>query len=144
MSEKLPYEDDLNKQAGDLPLPDIDHSWQKMEAMLNEDKRRRTIIPYFRYAIWGLLCLAVAGGSWYFISTNTTKKDPTFSEAHQAQSDSQTSNTAAAGNSTKSDKELAGIENSTAKPQSNKTRESNITRDKAPDASIRQGLEGTL
>jgi len=50
MSENLPYEDQIRRQFeedGDLSLPEMDQSWQKMKSLLHEDKKRRLLPPLF-------------------------------------------------------------------------------------------------
>ena len=37
MNDKLPYEESLEQQLNDLPLPDEEQSWQKMKALLEDD-----------------------------------------------------------------------------------------------------------
>lgn len=44
MNKKLPYEEALEQQLRDLPLPDQDASWQKMQALLDEKDRRRPFL----------------------------------------------------------------------------------------------------
>lgn len=43
MNKKLPYEEALEQQLRNLPLPDQDASWQKMQALLNKKDRRRPL-----------------------------------------------------------------------------------------------------
>jgi len=44
MSKKLPYEESVDQQLNDLPLPDGEQSWQKMKQLLeDEDKGRRIL-----------------------------------------------------------------------------------------------------
>lgn len=45
MNKKLPYEEMLAQQLNNLPLPDEGASWQKMQELLDEKKRR----PFFLY-----------------------------------------------------------------------------------------------
>ena len=45
MNKKLPYEEMLGQQLNNLPLPDEEISWQKMQELLDEKKRR----PFFLY-----------------------------------------------------------------------------------------------
>ena len=54
MKTKLPYEDALQQQFEDLPLPGENQSWQQMEQLLNKDKKR--FLPPF-FLQYGLLCL---------------------------------------------------------------------------------------
>ena len=66
MSSQQPYDDPLKEQLNDLPLPDMEQSWQKMELLLeDEDDRRRIIPPIFLRgcAGFGLLLLLVA--AWF-------------------------------------------------------------------------------
>lgn len=54
MNKKLPYEEALESQFDDLPIPDENQSWQRMKQLLDKDKKRS--LPAFlrRY---GVLCL---------------------------------------------------------------------------------------
>lgn len=63
MSEEQPYNDE---QWSDLPLPDADKAWQRMEVLLHEDERRRVMPWWFwRTAAGILLLLATAFGGWW-------------------------------------------------------------------------------
>ncbi|HEU4473028.1 MAG TPA: hypothetical protein VFR58_18180 [Flavisolibacter sp.] len=99
MSERQPYDDSLKEQLNDLPLPDMEQSWQKMELLLDEDNDRRRLLPpiFLRGCLgWGLL-----GGAllllllWFFFRPdllwNTEDKN---NKQHTSQSPAVRSGTA--------------------------------------------------
>ncbi len=49
----------------DLPLPDGDMAWQKMELLLDGDKRRRRVVPFW---LWGIVVGGLAVGSLWLLS----------------------------------------------------------------------------
>lgn len=65
MSERLPYEEHLNQQWTELPLPDEDMAWEDMRRRLEEDDDRG-IFWWWRpgCGIIGLLLLALGLGWW--------------------------------------------------------------------------------
>jgi len=67
MSEQLPYDEE---QWNDLPVPDGEISWQKMQLLLDKEKKRR-VIPFWlwRYAAVGLLFIGLAIGGWLWLSS---------------------------------------------------------------------------
>jgi hypothetical protein len=70
MNERLPYEEMMDQQWNDLPIPDQEQSWEKMKHLLDEDDDRRRIIPpVFLPGCggWALILLAVLIGFWYFV-----------------------------------------------------------------------------
>ena len=81
MSERLPYEDDLQQHWTDLPLPDENKAWEDMRRRLEEDDDGRPIIAWWRRGclLWGLLLLVIFGsGLWlvkkkYFTSDDKRK-----------------------------------------------------------------------
>ena len=76
MSEQLPHNEE---QWNDLPVPDGEISWQKMELLLDKEKKRR-VIPFWlwRYAAVGLLFIGLAVGGWLWLSSeNKTKQSHT-------------------------------------------------------------------
>ncbi len=73
MSEEKQYIDD---QWDDLPLPDGDVAWQKMELLLDEGKSRRRVIPFWiwRSAGLGVLLLGLVVGGWLWLSGNKKER----------------------------------------------------------------------
>jgi hypothetical protein len=70
MSKKLPYEESLDQQLNDLPLPDGEQSWQKMKQLLEDDDKGRRILPPVLLrscAGWGALGLLLLAGAWFII-----------------------------------------------------------------------------
>lgn len=67
MGENLQYEDEMNRRFDDdLPLPDMEQSWQKMKQKLDEDKKRR--IPPFLLTgcLVGVLLIGIVALVWFF------------------------------------------------------------------------------
>src|SRR5688572_11284159 len=69
MNDKLPYEESLEQQLKDLPLPDEEQSWQKMKALLEDDDDDRIIPPIFLKGCmgWGLLLFVVLLAIWLIV-----------------------------------------------------------------------------
>lgn len=90
MSEQLPYKDE---QWNDLPVPDGETSWQKMEVLLAKDKKRRRILPFWfwRYAGAGLLLTSLAVGGWLWLSSddNEVHSNNTALEKSEREKDSE-------------------------------------------------------
>ena len=64
----------MNEQWDDLPVPDGEASWQKMELLLDKDKKRRRVIPFWlRYVAFGLLLGAMAVGGWLWFGQDDDK-----------------------------------------------------------------------
>lgn len=62
MKQEGPY---LDNEWDDVPLPDGDAAWQKMELLLDKEDRRRGLPFWFwRYAGYGLLLVGLAAGAW--------------------------------------------------------------------------------
>ena len=73
MSEKLPFEENMDQQFNKLPIPDEEHSWQKMKALLDEeDERRRPVFFWFSGRVWGILLLALATGAYFLFFNNNS------------------------------------------------------------------------
>jgi hypothetical protein len=69
MNERLPYEEMMDQQWNDLPIPDQEQSWEKMKLLLDEDDDHRRIIPPVLLpgcGGWALILLAVLIGFWFF------------------------------------------------------------------------------
>ena len=89
MNEHLPYEEQLNKQWENLPLPAVDAAWADMKRRLEEDDDDKGIVWWRRGCLlWGLLLLALLGTGWWLFRpekwfdskkrgtvTTTAKKD---------------------------------------------------------------------
>ncbi len=69
MSEKLSYEEMMRRKLEEISMPDENASWEKMNALLDDDDKHRRIIPpiYLRscLAVSFVLLLTAALG-WYF------------------------------------------------------------------------------
>lgn len=66
MNDRLPYEE-RDQQFGDLPLPDENASWQRMEKLLDKEDGNDRIIPpvLMRSCLgWGLLLLVGLTAVW--------------------------------------------------------------------------------
>lgn len=72
MSDQLPYKDE---QWNELPLPDSETSWQKMELLLDKDKKRRVPFWWWRYAALALLLAGVGTGIWLWVGRNDDKHE---------------------------------------------------------------------
>lgn len=71
MNERLPYEESMERQLSELnelPLPDQELAWEKMQLLLDKDDDGPGLIPpVFRGCLgWGLLLLLIAVVSWFF------------------------------------------------------------------------------
>lgn len=59
MSEKFPYDEGADHQFDDLPVPDQEQSWQKMQELLNkEDGNKRVPPPFYFRSCFGLGVIA--------------------------------------------------------------------------------------
>ena len=81
MSERLPYEDQLQQHLNDLPLPDENKAWEDMKRRLEEDDDG-PIIAWWRRGclLWGFLLLVIFGsGLWLirerYFSSGINKKE---------------------------------------------------------------------
>lgn len=76
MSEKPPY---LDEQWDDLPLPDGDAAWQKMEALLDGEERKRRAVPWWFWpkAVAVVAMVLSAAGFWVW---SVTEKQPAPTE----------------------------------------------------------------
>ena len=64
MKDDKPY---IDEQWNDLPLPDADKAWQRMELLLDEDKKRRRVLPFWAWGGLGLLLTGMAIGGWFWL-----------------------------------------------------------------------------
>lgn len=83
MSDNQPNHEFMDGQWSDLPVPDGEQAWQKMNALLDgEDKKRPIVPPLFlrSCALWGTLLLTVAAALWFLFTGNA---DHTIGEAKQ-------------------------------------------------------------
>jgi hypothetical protein len=68
MSERLPYEEQLNQQWNELPLPDENMAWADMKRRLDDDNDGTPIVWWRRgCGLWGLLLLVLLGLGWWFV-----------------------------------------------------------------------------
>ena len=67
MSKQTPFENWDEQQ--DLPLPDQEQSWQHMKQMLDDDDRKRRILPpvFLNCAGWAVALLLVVGAAWLIV-----------------------------------------------------------------------------
>ena len=66
MSERLPYEDKLQQQLNDLPLPDENKAWADMKRRLEEDDDNGAIIWWRQGCmLWGLLLIALLKAEFF-------------------------------------------------------------------------------
>lgn len=67
MNNKLPYEQQLEDQLVDLPLPDENAAWEDMRQRLEEDDDR--IIPFWLRGcgLWSLVGIIILAISWWII-----------------------------------------------------------------------------
>lgn len=79
MSENLPHHDE---QWDDLPLPNEEEAWQKMQLLLEQkDKRRRLPFWFWQFTLLGILVGGMATGGYFFLAkkgkvpTETTSTD---------------------------------------------------------------------
>ena len=65
MSENLPHHDE---QWDDLPLPNEEEAWQKMQLLLEQkDKRRRLPFWFWQFTLLGILVGGMATGGYFFL-----------------------------------------------------------------------------
>lgn len=85
MSERLPYEEQLQQQLRDFPLPDENAAWEDMRRRLEEDDDDGVIVWWRKgCAGWGLLLLGLLALGWWIMydngvfsgSADGQKKDP--------------------------------------------------------------------
>ena len=77
MSSRLPYEE-IDKQFNDLPLPDQEASWQKMEQMLDSDRDNDRILPPIflkTCAGWALLLMFISAGIWLVVQPRNQRNE---------------------------------------------------------------------
>ena len=76
MADDKLHKDQWDQKMNDLPLPDSEASWQNMKQKLDEDDRRRRIIPPFilNCAAWSLLGIALLAGGWFIYNQVTGKE----------------------------------------------------------------------
>jgi len=77
MSSRLPYEE-MDKQFNDLPLPDQEASWQKMEQMLDSDRDNDRILPPIflkTCAGWAFLLMFISAGIWLVVQPRNQRNE---------------------------------------------------------------------
>ncbi|MEP7373658.1 MAG: hypothetical protein ABI675_09745 [Chitinophagaceae bacterium] len=66
MSDRLPYEEQINQQLNDLPLPDENMAWEDMKRRLEEEDDDGIIPIWLRgCGLWGLLLVVLVGIGWW-------------------------------------------------------------------------------
>ena len=76
MSEEKQYSD----QWDNLPLPDGDVAWQKMELLLGKEEKRRIVPVWFwRYAGLSLFVIGLAVGGWLLLQSSKSNPGKTSS-----------------------------------------------------------------
>ncbi|HEX6334562.1 MAG TPA: hypothetical protein VFZ78_10070 [Flavisolibacter sp.] len=89
MSEKLPYEDMMQNGFDDLPVPDAEQAWHDMRQKLDqEDRRRRIIPPFFLSGCAGWIAAGVLGAlllvtGWFIFYQQDETRDTTTSRDRQ-------------------------------------------------------------
>ena len=79
MREEKKY---LDEEWGDLPLPDQEKAWQKMQHLLDEDNKRRPLLPVWlqRYGGFALVLIGLGvAGSYLFTSDTDSIRTSTSS-----------------------------------------------------------------
>jgi hypothetical protein len=82
MNKKPTYEESIEEQFNELPLPDEEQSWQKMRQLLEGDDDRRRVLPPFSLSSctgWGLLFIALLAATWLLLrqkKDNTVARQP--------------------------------------------------------------------
>ncbi len=67
MNERLPYEESVKQKLQEIPLPEMEPSWQKMKVLLKEKDDNRVVPPFFSgCAIIGLFVLLIIAGFWFY------------------------------------------------------------------------------
>jgi hypothetical protein len=73
MSDRLPYEEQLNQQWNDLPLPDENMAWEDMNRRLEEDDDKPITPLWLRgCGLWGMLSVILLGFGWWFFTQYTS------------------------------------------------------------------------
>ena len=84
MREEKKY---LDEEWGGLPLPDQEKAWQKMQQLLDEDNKRRPLLPVWlqRYGGFALLLigLGVAGSYWFTSDTDSIRTSTSTNKRSQ-------------------------------------------------------------
>ena len=62
MNKKLPYEESLERQLGNMSLPDEDTAWQRMQELLDEKKKRRPFAFLYSYTGKSMMSLLAVLG----------------------------------------------------------------------------------
>ena len=75
-----------HKQLQDLPLPDMEQSWEKMKQLLDQDdNNRRPVVPVFlkSCAGWGFLLLLAGAVTWLILNAEISSKDTTAKQTEK-------------------------------------------------------------
>ena len=67
MADDRIHRDQWDQKLNDLPLPDSEASWQNMKQKLDDEDKKRRIIPPFilNCAAWSLLAVGLLAGGWF-------------------------------------------------------------------------------
>ncbi|HEY0732620.1 MAG TPA: hypothetical protein VGD33_09395, partial [Chitinophagaceae bacterium] len=77
MADDRLHKDQWDQKLNDLPLPDSEASWQSMKQKLDEEDKKRRVIPPFilNCAAWSLLGIALLAGGWFVYNQVTGKEN---------------------------------------------------------------------
>ena len=81
MNERLPYEEQINQQLNELPLPDANRAWADMKRRLEEDDDDGVVVWWRRGCmLWGLLLLVLLVTGWWFLKPHEWFHSKTIKE----------------------------------------------------------------
>lgn len=81
MNERLPYEEQINQQLNELPLPDENRAWADMKRRLEEDDDDGIVVWWRRGCmLWGLLLLVLLATGWWFLKPHEWFHSKTIKE----------------------------------------------------------------
>ncbi len=82
MNKKQPFEEKLGGQLNDLPVPNVEASWQQMQELLDDKPKRRRFIPFFWLAGALLLGAALTTGGWFYFNHINSNATTTAQTSH--------------------------------------------------------------
>src|SRR4051812_48190056 len=82
---KLPYEELMDEQMRDLPVPDQEQAWEKMQLLLDKDDDDRIIPPIFLRGCfgWSLFMVLLLAIFWFTVHPEKWFKDSSTSKAEK-------------------------------------------------------------